>query len=133
MHKPRKNRNGEGSVMPNGYLRRMVDGKSQLEHIRVAERALGKPLPPGAIVHHWDENRLNNAPTNLAVFPSNGYHRLIHQRMDALKASGHANWRKCRFCQRHDAPEHLFISKTNVHHRECMNAYYRAKRKEKNA
>lgn len=64
MNKSHKNRNGEGNVTPNGYLRRMVAGKSQLEHIRVAERVLGKPLPAGAIVHHWDENRLNNDPAN---------------------------------------------------------------------
>lgn len=131
MNKSHKNRNGEGNVTPNGYLRRMVAGKSQLEHIRVAERVLGKPLPAGAIVHHWDENRLNNDPANLVICPSSGYHRLLHQRMDALKACGHAHWRKCRFCQKHDAPENLFISKTNVHHRECMNAYYRAQRKER--
>ncbi len=133
MNKAHKNPNGAGSVMPNGYLRRMESGESKLEHIRVAERALGKRLPRGAIVHHVDENRLNNAPSNLVICHGSGYHRLLHQRMDALKACGHAHWRKCRFCQQHDDPVNLFISKTNVHHRECMNAYYRAQRKEKAA
>jgi hypothetical protein len=129
--KAHKNANGVGNVTPNGYLRRMIDGRTKLEHTRVAERALGKPLPHGAVVHHVDGNRLNNDPENLVICPGSEYHHLIHQRMNALDACGHASWRKCRFCQRYDDPANLYVSKTNVHHRECINAYYRAKRKEK--
>ena len=35
-------------------------------------------LPPGAVVHHWDRNNLNNTPTNLAVFASQAEHLAFH-------------------------------------------------------
>lgn len=37
------------------------------EHILIAERALGKPLPRGTEVHHVDESKANNARTNLTT------------------------------------------------------------------
>jgi len=115
--------------MTNGYVRMMINGVTKLEHQWVAEKALGKPLPAQAEVHHVDLTRTNNAPTNLVICQDAEYHDLLHQRTNALSVTGHAHWRKCRFCERHDAPDNLYISKTNVHHRECMNAYYRNKRK----
>lgn len=128
-----KRPNGAGNITPNGYFTRAVDGVLKLEHIRVAERALGKPLPSGAIVHHMDEDRLNNAPSNLVVCPNGAYHKLIHQRLNAMKACGHAHWRKCRFCKEHDAPANLLITKTTVHHRACWNAYMRQRNKQRSS
>lgn len=55
--------------------------ESRPAHIVVAEKALGKRLPPGAIVHHVDEDKLNYAGTNLVICPNQAYHMLIHQRM----------------------------------------------------
>src|SRR5208337_3972563 len=68
------------------------------EYTRVVEKALGHKLPGGAVVHHWDEDITNNSPENLALFPDNTYHRLIHMRMDAMKACGNPNYRKCMRC-----------------------------------
>ncbi len=90
------------------------------EHIAVAEKALGKALPPGAIVHHIDENRLNNEPSNLVICPGNGYHGLLHQRMDARAACGNPNWRKCPYCHQHDDPANMRLEKSGrCVHRKC--------------
>lgn len=111
---------GTGSIRL-GYMAHTVNGVTKADHVAIAERALGKPLPPGAVVHHADGNKLNNAPTNLVICPSVSYHRLVHRRMDAMDACGHPDWRKCWICKRYDAPTNLYISPNgqNIHHRAC--------------
>lgn len=52
-------------------------------HILVAEAALGKPLPPRAVVHHVNERRQDNWPTNLVICQDRAYHLLLHNRMRA--------------------------------------------------
>lgn len=84
-----------------------VDGKKKLQSHIVAERALGKPLPKEAIVHHVDENPMNDSPCNLVICQSRKYHHLLHMRLDALKATGHAHWRKCPFCCAYDDPQFM--------------------------
>lgn len=78
-------------------------------HVSVAEKALGKPLPKGALVHHVDEDKLNNAPANLVICPSHAYHMLIHRRMRAMEATGNPNLRKCCICKGWDHPENLYF------------------------
>lgn len=117
---------GTGTVNKHGYRLMQSDGKQRAEHILVAEKALGKPLPPAAVVHHIDENKLNNTPTNLVICPDGAYHFLLHQRQRAIDACGHAHWRKCPFCKQHDAPENLHITEHNLYHVECRKAYRRA-------
>jgi len=119
-----------GCLRADGYVVVTKDYRGQMEHVLVAERALGKPLPPEARVHHVDEDRSNNAPHNLVVCPSEAYHQLLHQRMRAYAASGHYDWRICSYCQRYDAPANLFLHPTQVqaYHRACRNAHDRARR-----
>ena len=114
--------------MANGYVRLMVHGRTQLVHQWMAEKALGKPLPQDAEVHHVDFDRAHNINRNLVVCPNAAYHDLIEQRTRALLACGHADWRKCRFCKQYDDPASLYISKSNVHHRSCIAEYYRSHR-----
>lgn len=104
--------------------------KPVLEHRLLAERAYGKPLPPGVQVHHVDENRSNNHPSNLVICSAE-FHRLLHVRTDAFNACGHADWRKCSFCGRYDDPSNLYIppGKGTIEHRACGREY-RRKRKE---
>ncbi len=93
-------------------------------HIVIAEKALGKPLPKGAEVHHFDENKLNNDPRNLVVCPNRAYHALLHKRMRALKACGNPNWIKCQFCKQYDDPANMKIGKSGQgNHPECIKAY----------
>lgn len=52
------------------------------EHRVVAEVLLGRPLRPGEVVHHVDENKKNNAPSNLWVFATNAAHHRYHRTGD---------------------------------------------------
>ena len=48
------------------------------EHILVAEQKLGRPIQNGEIIHHIDENKLNNDPNNLMIFKNHKEHTKYH-------------------------------------------------------
>lgn len=50
----------------------------------VAACALGRPLPPGAVVHHVSGDRNDNRPGNLVICPDREYHRELHCRQIGL-------------------------------------------------
>lgn len=126
---------GRGGIHGEGYkiFGYGRNGAMICEHTIVAERALGKPLPAGAEVHHVDENRLNNSPTNLVIC-DRAYHLLIHRRMEALKQCGNANWKRCPYCNTWDDPANLTRrrNRNECWHRACYNkrkiALYHAKK-----
>lgn len=94
------------------------------EHIIVAERALGKFLPPLAIVHHVDLDGTNNEPANLVICQDQGYHLFLHRRLRALRACGHPDWYCCRHCKKWDASENLYTKESRTagpyaYHRKC--------------
>lgn len=65
-----------------------IEGRRVYEHIYLAEKALGKPLPKGAIVHHMNENPADNfTPFNLVICPDQAYHLLLHRRAKALETA----------------------------------------------
>ena len=63
-----------------GYMVVRVGGVHKFEHVLIAEKALGKPLPKGAQVHHLNERKGDNRNTNLVVCPDDAYHKLLHKR-----------------------------------------------------
>jgi hypothetical protein len=84
------------------------------EHILIAEVALGKHLPDGAVVHH-------HTPEQLVICQDQAYHMLLHQRQRALEACGHANWLKCPYCKKYDVLEKMYVRPNRLHgyHRSC--------------
>jgi len=124
-------RKGEGCIDTAGYRLLTVNGIPKHEHILVAERVMGGALPPKAVVHHVDENRLNNNEENLIICPDSAYHSLIHQRMRALAASGNASRLKCCYCKEYDDPKNMYIrpnGKLHGYHRRCANEYNKKNR-----
>ncbi len=82
------------------------------EHILIAERALGKPLPSKAVVHHVDENPSNNCPDNLVICENNAYHRLIHARQRVVELGGDPRLHKV--CCRCKIPK-TFVEFNSLH------------------
>lgn len=119
---------------PSGYALILRDGQAVREHIAVAERALGKPLPVDAVVHHVNEIKDDNRPTNLVICPDRAYHALLHLRMRAQALGLPLDWRKCVFCKQYDDPRNMGIGKTKdgrVHdhfHRICRTEKQRTRR-----
>lgn len=76
---------GSGTKTQHGYISIEHNEKAKYEHILLAEKALGKPLPKGAIVHHMNRNgQDNHTPFNLIICPDTAYHQLLHQRANML-------------------------------------------------
>lgn len=71
-----------------GYVRIRMGGQSVQQHVVVATRALGRPIPVGAEVHHVDGDKRNNAPANLVICQDMAYHQLLHRRARVVRAGG---------------------------------------------
>lgn len=84
------------------------------EHILIAEKALGRILPPKVAVHHVDENPYNNTPGNLVVCQDQAYHLLLHRRMRIVRAGGNPNRQSiCGQCRQLKDNDQFYPSKRN--------------------
>jgi len=85
-----------GKRQPGKYLYK----GNQTLHVVIAAKALGRPLPAGAEVHHVDGNKQNNANSNLVICPSRAYHMLLHVRQRVIAAGGNPNTQRiCTACK----------------------------------
>jgi hypothetical protein len=116
------NRHGEGCIRPDGYHIVTKNGIARMTHRSIAEIALGKPLPKGVEVHHVNNIRSDNRPENLVICQDKAYHKLLHQRQNALDACGNANWRKCCYCGQHSDPnDNMYVESGRAWHKPCAN------------
>lgn len=108
------------------YIRTAVRGRkhrAESEHVLIAEKALGHRLPLGVEVHHVDENKRNNANSNLVICENQAYHHLLHYRARVL-ADGFDpdTHKKCTHCKEY-LPVDRFVrnrsNKTTGYHSEC--------------
>lgn len=91
----------------------------KLEHVLVAEQALGKLLPPQAVVHHVDGNHRHNVGSNLLICQDQAYHMLIHQRTRCRRLGGNPNTDKvCCVCQRPRPFEDFWRRRNNADGRQ---------------
>lgn len=66
-----------------GHPTAMADGWMK-EHRYIAELKLNRLLKSEEIVHHIDEDKLNNDPNNLMVFKTNADHAAFHKGCEAV-------------------------------------------------
>ncbi len=119
-------RRGTGSINPHGYIIHKKGKIQKMEHVIVAEKVLGKPLPKGTEIHHIDGNKKNNDTRNLVVCPTHAYHSLLHMRTRALETCNHPDWIKCKFCKKYDDPKNLYVCPNdgaNAWHTRCHNTW----------
>ena len=102
------------------------------EHVVLAERAVGGPLPADAQVHHVNVDRSDNSRGNLVICQDAAYHKLLHRRARAAADCGDPNQRKCSLCGRYDSPDapDLYIAPgwSYARHRSCFAEYMRERR-----
>lgn len=83
---------GEQLRVPNPYQGTYLKENGEHVHRVVAESVLGRPLAPGEVVHHEDQMKHNNHPSNLIVFPSQAvhakHHKLNHCGLDTCPCPG---------------------------------------------
>ena len=66
---------------PNGYIKILTDDGWKMEHIFIVEKFIGRELNDKEVVHHIDENKLNNDINNLVIFPNVKEHSHFHRQI----------------------------------------------------
>lgn len=102
--------------------------KRIMEHIWITQKALGKSIPSKAVIHHVDEDPLNNKNENLVICEDQAYHMLLHRRRKSYIETGNANSLHCVFCKEYGLPVSMsgtLITKKNRStswHKDCENS-----------
>lgn len=118
-HHPHGFVKGHPSTRPKKHLGYKEYGDRQAHRLR-AERALGKPLPPFAVVHHADGSKDEDAP--LVICENQAYHMLLHARIRVRDAGGNPNTDcRCGTCGVVKPAEYFNRSKYGLHgrHSRC--------------
>jgi len=132
--------NVDRQLRPKGYRVRMAPDHPRanskgcvLEHILIVERVIGRFLRNDEEVHHANGDRHDNRNANLVACQDRAYHMLLHLRMRARAACGHADWLKCTYCGQWDDLASLSVSRDGagrllqVYHKFCAANYQRTR------
>jgi hypothetical protein len=65
--------------LSHGYRVPMAGGKRERQHRTVASLVLGRTLGSKEVVHHCNDDKADNRPENLWVFPSQSDHAKYHK------------------------------------------------------
>ncbi len=76
--------NYKNGLSQHGYRRIHFNGRTCYEHRVVAEQKIGRPLSCGEIVHHINNDKLDNNPENIYVFENRKSHEACHFEMEQL-------------------------------------------------
>jgi len=68
-----------GYLNKNGYRYQAKNGKEMGEHRWKMQKRVGRKLKRTEVVHHWNENKLDNRIDNLCLFRSFSAHFKIHR------------------------------------------------------
>ncbi|MBE3092789.1 MAG: HNH endonuclease [Chloroflexi bacterium] len=74
----------QGYINTHGYLVFYINGKEYLAHRMIWEKYYGT-IPEGHIVHHKDENKLNNDISNLELKENRSKHMKLHHKLRRMK------------------------------------------------
>lgn len=93
-------------IYKHGHPNAKVNGQI-FEHVFVMTEMLGRALTDLEVVHHVDEDKMNNSPKNLQLFATQAEHLSHHKCLRAMQECGNPDYRKCPFCGHYDNPEEM--------------------------
>ena len=91
-----------GKTIQRGYrfIRLSEKNRRIQEHILIAEKALGRKLPPHAEIHHFNGIKHDNRNGNLVICNNRAYHGLLESRTRVYLAGGRPGKHKiCSHCK----------------------------------
>lgn len=112
---------GGRTVTTRGYVKSATGSSGgRSEHLVVAERALGHPLPGGVEVHHFNEDKGDNSPSNLVICQDREYHQFLHTLRRVQLAGGRPFLDLvCSVCQRPKQIDEFPIRSQGKHRTTC--------------
>jgi hypothetical protein len=105
------------------YRQTKVNGKNVLMHRKIASEHLGRPLRPDEVVHHKDEDKLNNDPSNFEIMTAAEHGRLHNPQWRPTTSD-------CAICGTTFTPHKTKRGRKQTCSRECMKALLSARWRE---